>query len=129
MGRYSFLRDFAGADGAPPTARQLYQTFRFLLYDFGYDEEFEGARYRLDDFTERWGMITVDTLLELARRFAPGQPRSEVDVMERDNVAYYGPYTSEENDTSFVLAALGVLHPPEAPGVLLPYLASPYAIE
>jgi hypothetical protein len=77
----SFLRDFAAADGAPPTARQLYQTFRFLLYDFNYAEEFEAARYRLADFTERWGNITVDTLLEIGRRFAPGQPRSEVDVM------------------------------------------------
>lgn len=125
----AFLRDFTGTGGAPPTARQLHNAFRLLLYDFGYDEEREDAFYRLADFIERWGALSPDRLLAITRRFAPDQPRSDVDEAGGDDVAYFGPYTSEEADVRFALAILAMLRLPEVPNVLLPYLASPYAME
>ena len=46
-----------------------------------------------------------------------------------DDVALGGPDTIEEADTTFALATLGVMRPPEAPAALVPYLTSPYAHE
>jgi hypothetical protein len=46
-----------------------------------------------------------------------------------EEIAYIGPDTSEEADTTFALAALSVIGNPEAPDALAPYLTSPYAIE
>lgn len=125
----SWLRAFSGAGGVPPTARQLYQAFTLLLFEVSDDD---ARAYRLSylaGFTERWGTLSPDRLLALARHFAPGQPRSEVAAVERDDLVYYGPETSEETDTLFILAILAMLRTPETPSVLLPYLASPYAIE
>ncbi len=74
MSHSSFLRDFAGADGAPPTTRQLYQAFVLLGSDFGYEECVEGALEQLAEFTQRWGKPSPDNLLAIARRFAPATP-------------------------------------------------------
>ena len=140
MSHSSFLRRFAAADGAPPTARQLYKAFDLLGSDFNYDEEREGALEQLAKFTRRWGKPSLDNLLEIARRFAPGQPRpvpepktdadrAAVIHPTIEEIAYVGPDTSEEADTTFALAALSVIGNSEAPDALAPYLASPYAIE
>jgi hypothetical protein len=129
VGHYSFLRRFAGVDGALPTTRQLYKAFTILGSDFAYEEEVDAALERLAEFTRRWGTPSPDNLLTVARRCAPGQPRSEVASEEQDDVEYYGPRTSEEAGICFALAVLGVLGIPETPYVLLPYLTSPYARE
>ena len=140
MSHSSFLRRFAAADGAPPTARQLYKAFNLLGSDFNYYEQREEALQQLADFTRRWGKPSLDNLLEIARRFAPGQPRSAPEPQPKtdrmavvhptiEEIAYLGPGTPEETDTTFALAALGVIRNPEAPNALAPYLASPYAIE
>ncbi len=140
MSHSSFLRRFAGADGAPPTARQLYKAFDLLGSDFNYDEEREGALERLAGFTRRWGKPSLDTLLEIACRFAPGKPRPApvpqtkmnrmvVHHPTTEEVAYVGPDTSEEADATLALAVLGIIRNPEAPDALAPYLASPYAFE
>lgn len=134
-----WLGAFSGADGSPPTTRQLYRAFVQLGRDFGYDESREGALEFLASFTQRWGKPSVDNLLTIARRYAPGQPRIdptvEVDGEEgkghltADDVALIGPDTTEEMDTTFALATLGRIRPANAPDVLLPYLTSPYANE
>lgn len=140
MGHYSFLRRFAAADGAPPTARQLFRAIEMLAYDFNYQEQRENALEQLADFTRRWGKPSLDNLLEIARRFAPGQPRpihapktgtnrAVVVHPTIEEIAYIGPGTPEETDATFALAALGVIRNPEAPDALAPYLASPYAVE
>jgi hypothetical protein len=140
MSHSSFLRRFAAADGAPPTARQLYKAFDLLGSDFNYDEEREGALEQLAGFTRRWGKPSLDNLLEIARRFAPGQPRPAPEPQTkmnrmavvhptREEMAYVGPDTSGEADTTFALATLSVIRNPEAPDALAPYLASPYAVE
>ncbi|HEX5158914.1 MAG TPA: hypothetical protein VFW17_17025 [Ktedonobacterales bacterium] len=140
MSHSSFLRRFAAADGAPPTARQLYKAFNLLGSDFNYYEQREEALQQLADFTRRWGKPSLDNLLEIARRFAPGQPRSAPEPQPKtdrmavvhptiEEIAYLGPGTPEETDTTFALAALSVIRNPEAPNALAPYLASPYAIE
>lgn len=129
MADTNWLLAFSGTGGAPPTARQIYQAFTLLLYEVS-DDDARAYRLRyLAGFTKRWGDLSPDRLLALARRFAPGQPRSEVAAVERDDLAYYGPETSEETDALFILAVLGMLRTPETPNMLLPYLASPYAIE
>jgi hypothetical protein len=95
-------------------------------------ENEEARSYRLNylaDFNQRWGTLSLDRLLTIARDFAPERPRSEVDLEDQDDLAYYGPRTSEEADVHFVLAALSMLGAPETPEVLLPYLASQHAIE
>lgn len=134
MGRYSFLRPFAGPDGALPTARQLYEAFALFGSDFCYEGETEGTLEYLADFTRRWGKPSPDNLLAIAHRFAPGQPRSAADEAEAnsvtlDDLALGGPDTIEEADATFALAALGIMRPPEAPAALVPYLTSPYALE
>ncbi len=140
MSHSSFLRRFAAANGAPPTARQLYKALGMLANDFSYDEERAGALEQLAKFTRRWGKPSLDNLLEIARRFAPGQPRPVPEPktdMNRaavvhptiEEIAYIGPDTSEEADITFALAVLGVIGNSDAPDALAPYLASPYAIE
>ncbi len=129
----SFLRDFAGTDGTPPTTQHLYKAFVLLGSDFGYEEAVDGVRDYLADFTQRWGKPSPDNLLTVARRYAPGQPRSASEVEANgaamDDVALGGPDTIEEVDTTFALATLGVMRIPEAPAALVPYLMSPYAHE
>jgi len=124
MSHSSFLRDFAGTDGAPPTTQHLYKAFVLLGSDFGYEEAVDGARDYLADFTGRWGNPSPDNLLTVARRYAPGQPRSASEVEANgaamDDVALGGPDTIEEVDTTFALATLGVMRIPEAPAALLP---------
>lgn len=133
MSNSTFLREFAGATGAPPTTRHLYKAFVLLGSDFGYEEAVEGALEYLADFTQRWGKPVPDNLLAIARRFAPGQPRSasevEANSAAMDDVALGGPDTPEEADATFALAILGVTRPPEASAALVPYLTSPYAEE
>ena len=130
-----FLRDFAGDNGSPPTTRHLYKAFVLLGYDFGYEEAVEGSLEYLAEFTQRWGKPSLDNLLAIARRYAPGQPRSASDEVEAyggaalDDVAFGGPDTPEEADTTFALATLGVIRPPEAPAALVSYLTSPYVEE
>jgi len=116
MSHSSFLRRFAAADGAPRTARQLYKAFDLLGSDFNYDEERAGALEQLAGFTRRWGKPSLDNLLTVARRYAPGQPRSASEVEANgaamDDVALAGPDTIEEVDTTFALATLGVMRIP-----------------
>jgi hypothetical protein len=129
----SWLSGFSGAGNTSPTSKQLYKTCVLLGYDFGYDEMREGALEYLAGFTQRWGKPSPDNLLTIARRFAPGQPRSasefEANGAAMDDVALGGPDTIEEVDTTFALATLGVMRIPEAPAVLVLYLTSPYAHE
>src|SRR6185437_9708630 len=134
----SFLRAFAGVKGALRTTRHLYKAFVLLGSDFGYEEAVEGALEYLAGFTERWGKPSPDTLLTVARRFAPGQPRPipepEIEEGEEDSAPIHdidlaGPDTTEESDTLFALATLGVMRISEAPTALMPYLTSPYAHE
>ena len=140
MGHYSFLRRFAGIDGAPPTTRQLYKTFLLLGSDFGYEEAYESAVKQLADFTRHWGKPSPETLLAVAHRFAPGQlrpaPDPEVEKGESlaghptaEEVTFVGPDTSQEADVTFALAALAIISDPQATDALALYLASPYAIE
>lgn len=125
-----WLRRFSGARGVPPTTRQLFKAFVLLGYD---NDGEEGILSYLEDFTQRWGKPSPDTLLAIARRFAPGQPRPASDVEANgatmDDVALAGPDTIEEVDTTFALATLGVMRIPEAPAALFPYLTSPYVQE
>ena len=113
MSHASFLHPFAAADGAPPTARQLYKALVLRGSDFGYEEAVEGALEYLADFTLRWGKPSPDILLTVARRYAPGQPRSDSEVEANgatmDDVALGGQDTIEEVDTTFALATLGGL--------------------
>ncbi len=140
MSHSSFLRRFAAADGAPPTARHLYKALGMLAYDFNYLEQREGTLEQLAEFTRRWGKSSLDTLLEIAHRFAPGQPSPAPEPQTKpdrmavvhptiEEIAYLGPGGLEETDTTFALAILGVMRIPAAPDALAPYLASPYAIE
>lgn len=129
MGDTGWLRNYSGAGGTLPSARQLYQTFE-LLFDELENEETRSYRLNyLADFTQRWGALSLDRLLAIARDFAPERPRSEVDLEDHDDLALYGPRTSEEADVCFVLAALSVLRAPETSELLLLYLGSQYAIE
>lgn len=138
MADSSFLRDFAGSNGAPPTTHHLYKAFALLGSDFGYEEAVDGALEYLAGFTERWGKPSPDNLLTIARRFAPGQPRPipepEIEEVAEDGAPIHdidlaGPDTTEESDALFALAILGVMRIPEAPAALVPYLTSPYAHE
>ena len=88
-------------------------SIRLLGSDFGYEECVEGALEQLAEFTQRWGKPSPDNLLTIARRFAPGQPRFEVDLEPdsammghptAEEIEFIGPDTVEEADTTFALA-------------------------
>ncbi len=125
MARSSWLRhhDFGGENS--PTAPQLERAFEILNYDFGYDEQRAEAVEFLRRFRQRWGGLSIDILAEIARRFVP----TDDERMALGLDAVLKPKTSEEFDTRFVLAVLGVVRPSEAPSLLLPYLMSPRAQE
>lgn len=120
MARSSWLRhhDFGGENS--PTAPQLERAFEILNYDFGYDEQRAEAVEFLRRFRQRWGGLSIDILAEIARRFVP----TDDERMALGLDAVLKSKTSEEFDTRFVLAVLGVVRPSEAPSLLLPYLMS-----
>jgi PBS lyase HEAT-like repeat-containing protein len=124
-----WLRGFGGTAGAAPSTRQLYKALTKLRYDFNYEEEREDALRYLARFTQRWGVISADNLLAVARRFAPVDLVLQANAGVRGDVAILEPETSEEADTLFALATLGELHTSKTPPALLPYLKSPRAQE
>lgn len=107
------------------TERQIEQTFAILGYDFSYGEQREEAIRYLDGFQRRWGALSADTLAMIARRAIPSRDSS----MKLGSKIALEPQTSDEVDTLFSLAALGVLRFPEMSSLLLPYLASQRAQE
>lgn len=115
-----------GTSGAPPSDRQLARALRTIGYDFGYAEQRVEALHYLESFVQRWGALSVNTLAEVLRHFAP-VPMSDLDVVDR--MVSLEPTTPEEEDTLFALAAFGVMRTPEAASFLLPYLESPRAQE
>ncbi len=100
-----------------------------MLPDTSYDHEREAAIWLLRHYQKHWGKPSPDNLLEVARRFAPGFPRTEADRDENDEETLVRSDKDEAQDTTFALAALSVLRTPETPSVLLPYLASSCAEE
>ena len=118
----AWLRGVSESDSLTP--RHLERTLGLLGYDFGYPEQRGAARRFLTRFKQRWGGISADTLAEVARRFAPPLDMALSEVKAPGYSMALEPETAEEEDTLFVLAALGVIHTTETPFLLLPYLAS-----
>lgn len=124
-----WLQDSLGAAGTSLGTLQLYNAFTMLGYDVNYEEERESALGYLAAFKQRHGQLAPETLLTVARQFAPVDHMLAAETKLTRDEAVLEPRTPEEVDTLFSLAVLGELHSGDMASALLPYLSSPLVQE